>query len=249
VSGHGPQRWVAYLASASRETRRGEIRRFLALLEEYTPWVEHAGGCRAYLELGGARRFFGHPFPLLSRIRTELARSGLAISSGLGANKSLARAAADHSGIGGVFWVLDQGEKEFLGRMRIERWVGETDRGSGMAAGAKNRLIEQMRSLGIESVGDLAAIDPDWAKRAWGERGPVLRRLALGCDPRPVARILPDEGAVAEQLSLFPPDGRNEKLSILRRLVSRLRARYGPSAAGWASDGSVGSDGSDGWRG
>lgn len=225
---HPSRRWVAYLSSARRETRRGEIRRFLAILEDYTPWIEHDGGGNAYLELGGMRRIFGHPFPLLFRIQTKLARGGWAVSAGLGANKFLARAAADHPGTGDVFWILPQGEKEFLGILPVEAWE-------------QRGIAEQMRSLGVERVGDLAAVDPDWVKRAWGERGLVLRQQALGFDPRPVTRLLPSRGGTVEQASLFPPAGAREKMSVLRRLVARLRERYGTPAARWASDGSDGS--------
>ena len=109
-----PSRWVAYVSLARREAGRETIRRFLALLEEYTPWIEHDGGCRAYLELGGMRRIFGHPFALLSRIQSEIARRGLPTTAGLAANKSLSRAAADSAAGGGAFWVFPQGEKEDL---------------------------------------------------------------------------------------------------------------------------------------
>jgi nucleotidyltransferase/DNA polymerase involved in DNA repair len=217
-------RWVAYISSAPGTAGRKTIRRLFAILENYTPWIEHDGGGNAYLELGGMRRIFGHPFSLLFRIQTELARGGWAVSAGLGANKFFARAAADHSGTGGVFWILPQGEREFIDQLRIERWAGKIDR--------KSRVV-QMRSLGVERVGDLAAIDPDWVKRAWGERGLVLRQQALGFDPRPVVRLLPNRGETAEQAHLFPPESAQEKTAVLRRLVSRLRSRYGSAAARW----------------
>ncbi|MCX6350187.1 MAG: hypothetical protein NTV79_11940, partial [Candidatus Aureabacteria bacterium] len=97
----------------------------------------------------------------------------------------------------------------------------------------KNGMIDQMRRLGIERVGDFAAADPAWVKRVWGEWGLVLRQQALGFDPRPVVRLLPGSEGSAFQPGLFPPEGREEKISILRRLVSRLRSRYGPEAARW----------------
>ena len=239
MSERSSQRWIAYLSSVRGGAGDAEIRRFLALLEEYTPWIEHDGGCRAYLELGGMRRIFGHPFALLSRIQSEIARRGLPTAAGLGANKSLSRAAADSTAGGGAFWVFPQGEKDFLGLLRVERWT-ET------IASGKTKLALRMRELGIERVSDLAGIDPAWARRAWGEEGLVLRELARGCDPRPVTRRFPVSGETPVQPGLFPPEGADEKLMILRRLVSRLRERYGPRAARWLSDRSVRADGSDG---
>jgi nucleotidyltransferase/DNA polymerase involved in DNA repair len=242
------QRWVAYISGEKKRLEREEILRFLAVLENYTPWIEHRGGCGAYLELGGARRLLGHPFEVLSRLQGELARSGLRTSSGLGANKLFSLAAADIAETGEVFWVLPQGEREFLDRMQVGRWLEmETTRRTRtmddrplLASQAKdldarsktpNGMIEQMRGLGIERVGDLAAVDPAWVKRVWGEWGLALRQQALGFDPRPVVRLLPGSEDNVFQPGLFLPEGKEEKLSILIRVAAFLQKKYGRDAA------------------
>lgn len=212
------KRWVAYVSLPHRNYDPELVPRFLETLEDYTPWVEYRGRYKAYLELGGVRRLWGHPFRVIACIQEELSRSGIPAAFGLGSNKLLARSAAALAGEGEVLWILPRGERDFLKGLAVELWP-ELSRST----------VAQLRLLGIRRVGDLSLVDPFWVRRVWGEYGLLLWQQARGLDPRPVVRRLPFSVAsfLPEEPSLFLPREKEEKLGILKQLVDFLRRKYG----------------------
>lgn len=214
-------RKVVFIHSSLRAAP--DLARFLSLLEDYTPRVEYCRGCSAYLELGGEEGRGEHPLELLADLGRELNRIGIPASLGLGANKFLARAAAELGGGGEILWVLPQGEGDLIQGLSVDRWPG-----------LRRKTTTQLFRLGIRRVGDLAEIDPFWVKRAWGKRGLALREQARGFDPRPVIRRIPetDLSALLPPPRLFPPQTKDEKLRVLQQLSAFIRRRHGPKAVG-----------------
>lgn len=200
-----------------------DLKRFLELLEDYTPRVEYRSGCSAYLELPGEWGREGHPLETLARLGRELSALGIPAALGLGSNKLTARAAAELAEGGEALWLLPQGEGDLLQGLPVERWPG-----------LRPKTVTRLFRLGIRRVGDLGAIDPFWVKRAWGKPGLALREQARGFDPRPVIRRIPatDLSALLPPPRLFPPGTKSEKLTVLRQLSRFLRRRHGPRAAG-----------------
>ena len=216
------QRWVVYVSSARSAAAAGARRDFFSVLEQYTPWIEDEGGCEAYLELGGVRRLWGHPFRAISRIQEELFRKGIPAAFGLGSNKILARSASVLAGEGEVLWILPGGGRDFLEALALE-----------LLPEAERSLLLRLRSLGIRRAGDLSLLDPFWIRRVGGDSALLLRQRARGLDPRPVIRKLPAPAGSTLPLRpfLFPPEGRKEKLDILTRLAAFFRRKYGGKAA------------------
>lgn len=214
------QRWIVYISSPRRSTDR--LDKFLDILEKYTPWVEYRRGCSAYLEFGEGREDDEHPLVLIGRLRADLAKLDIPVSFGLGSTRFLARAAAEFTDPGEIFWILPQGEKDLIEGLAVELWPG-----------IYPKTVSQLLRLGIRRVGDLAGIDTFWVRRVWGDRGLVMREQARGFDPRPVTRRIPrtDAEPLLPQPRLFPPRGKSEKLAAISRVAAYLRHRYGRTAA------------------
>jgi DNA polymerase IV len=120
---------------------------------------------------------------LRRRIRDE---TGLVASVGAGSGKQIAKIASGLAKPDGVRVVRRAEEQSLLGGLPVRRlW------GIGPVA------EEKLNRLGIETVGQLAALtDAEVANLLGATVGPALHRLARGIDDRPVA-----ERAEAKQIS------------------------------------------------
>ena len=120
---------------------------------------------------------------LRRRVRDE---TGLVASVGAGSGKQIAKIASGLAKPDGVRVVDRAEEKPLLGSLAVRRlW------GIGPVA------EEKLHRLGIETIGELAALtDAEVASILGATIGPALHRLARGIDDRPVA-----ERAEAKQIS------------------------------------------------
>ncbi|MGD1241813.1 DNA polymerase IV [Mycobacterium seoulense] len=120
---------------------------------------------------------------LRRRVRDE---TGLIASVGAGSGKQIAKIASGLAKPDGVRVVGRAEERSLLGGLPVRRlW------GIGPVA------EEKLNRLGIETIGELAALtDAEAANILGATIGPALHRLALGIDDRPVA-----ERAEAKQIS------------------------------------------------
>lgn len=115
-----------------------------------------------------------------------LERTGLVASVGAGSGKQLAKIASDMAKPNGVRVISPAEQRGFLAALPVRRlW--------GIGPVAESRL----RTLGIETVGALAALgENEVSSILGGAMGIALLRLARGIDDRPVA-----ERAEAKQIS------------------------------------------------
>ncbi|MFB7724255.1 DNA polymerase IV [Nocardia sp. NPDC056100] len=113
-------------------------------------------------------------------------RTGLVASVGAGSGKQLAKIASDMAKPDGVRVISPGEQQRFLAALPVRRlW--------GIGPVAESRL----RTLGIETVGALAALpETEASSILGGAMGIALHRLARGIDDRPVA-----ERAEAKQIS------------------------------------------------
>ncbi len=159
----------------------------MAILRDVTPLVEPLSLDEAFLDVRGALHGEDRAPEIAAEIRDRvLAEQGLTCSVGVATNKFLAKLATERakpkaSPSGpifgtGVHAVPVGGELEFLHPMQVrELW------GVGPATGRK------LSSLGIETVGDLAAQPRRWIEASIGKAaGAHLHALANGRDDRPV---------------------------------------------------------------
>ncbi|GAB3611708.1 DNA polymerase IV [Humibacter ginsengisoli] len=202
-----PPRMDAYSA-ASKDV--------FAIFRDTTPLVEGLSIDEAFLEVGGLRRIAGTPEQIAVRLR-ERVRSevGLAISVGVARTKFLAKVASAVSKPDGLLVVQPDREEEFLLPLPVERLWG---------VGAVT--AEKLHRLGVHTVGQLAELEEDTARRALGKAvGAHVHALARLRDPRPVDTTR-HRGSIGSQRALGTRPRTAEELGlILTQIVDRLARR------------------------
>jgi DNA polymerase-4 len=140
----------------------------------YTPLVEPLSLDEAYLDVTGSLRLFGGVRKIVDGLRGEVRRElNLAVSVGGGPGKLVAKIASARAKPDGSLLVEDA--ESFLNPLRVsEIW--------GVGPATETRL----HSLGIATIGQLAAYDSARLERELGSWGPALQALARGDDIRTV---------------------------------------------------------------
>ena len=181
------------------------------VVRELSPAVEVLGLDEGYLELpdddaaGAAdavRRAVGE------RVR-------LSCSLGVATCKVVAKVASDRDKPGGVTVVPPGGEAAFLAPLPLRALPG-----------VGPRTDQRLRAAGLETIGDLAALDDD-ALAAFGTGRHVhdLHRRARGVDPRPVVPIPAERISISSERTFAQDVGSGEELErIGRALVERVAA-------------------------
>jgi DNA polymerase-4 len=153
-----------------------------AIFERYTPLVEPLSLDEAFLDVTGSRTLFGTPAAIASRIRADVARElRLPCSAGIAAVKFVAKIASDLAKPNGQREVSPEETRAFLAPLPLSRlW------------GVGPKLEATLRSLGLRTVGDVAAADPRLLVEKLGDTGCHLAALARGEDDR---TVVPDRQA------------------------------------------------------
>ena len=157
------------------------------IFETFTPLVEQISVDEAFMDVTGARSLIGDAHEVARQLRSRiLDETELPCSVGIAANKFIAKMASEHakprataSGVEpgyGIFEVSPGNEIDFLHPLPVQLLWG---------VGPKTR--ERLTTIGIHTVGDLAAIDVDSLCRAVGDaHGRHLHALSHGIDDRAV---------------------------------------------------------------
>ncbi len=151
-------------------------RRVMALLAEYTPLLEQVSVDEAFLDVTGSRALFGPPEEIGSAIRRRVRDEiGLPCSLGIASNKLVAKIASDSDKPQGLVVVLPGNEASFLARFSVDKlW------------GVGPKTAEKLRSQGVRTIADLAAIPADVLRSRFGRMGEYLHLRANGVDDGPV---------------------------------------------------------------
>jgi DNA polymerase-4 len=167
-----PPRFAAY--SEASET-------LFAILGSVTPLVEPLSLDEAFLDVAASRALFGDAATIATRLRDRIARElDLPASAGVATVKFVAKIASDVAKPNGLRVVPGAETQAFLGPLPVGRlW------------GVGRKTEEVLRRLGLHTIGELGARDPEWLeRRVPGSRG--LWELAQGIDPR---AVVPDRAA------------------------------------------------------
>ncbi|WP_235831429.1 DNA polymerase IV [Gordonia zhaorongruii] len=162
--------------------------RVFTIVREFVPVIETLSFDEAFgepEELAGASAIDAREYA--HRMRRAIREgTGLPASVGFGSGKQIAKIASGLAKPDGARVIEPARELEFLQELPVRKlW------GIGPVSG------DRLARLGIETIGDLAAMsDPEVASVLGATVGPALHRLAQGIDHRPVA-----ERASAKQIS------------------------------------------------
>ena len=157
-------------------------RKFMAILNDFSPSIEPRGMDEAYLDVTGFESIHGSIRQMASkikrRVRDEL---GLCASIGIASCKVVAKVASDSSKPDGLIEVPRGGERDFLAPLPVEKLPG---------VGKQSARV--LRSLGVNTIGDLSLTPAHTLRSRLGSAGEMLHRLANGIDE---SQVLPPGNA------------------------------------------------------
>jgi DNA polymerase IV len=219
-----PPRMAAY---------EGASEQIFAILGSVTPLVEPLSLDEAFLDVTGARSLLGTGREIAARIRADVrAELGLGCSVGVAPNKFLAKLAsvdakpvATERGIDpgpGIVEIRAGEERAYLDPLPVQRlW------GVGPAT------LEKLHRLGVERVGDLAAVDGRVLATALGRhQASHLAALARGEDDRPVEPDRAVKSISAEETFAANVHTTDDLRRHLVRLADGVAARLRESGLG-----------------
>ncbi|MHB9286253.1 DNA polymerase IV [Halobacteriales archaeon Cl-PHB] len=172
----------------------------------------------AYLDVSESLSWEDDPQEFAADLRTDVeAEVGVTASVGVAPNMSAAKVASDHDKPDGLV-VVEPGEvRSFFAPLDVEE-----------VHGIGPVTASELREMGIETAGDLAAADPDVIEDHFGERGLEIHRFARGEDDRPVEPVgkpksLSRESAYAEPTKEM--DRKRERVKALATSVAERASR------------------------
>jgi len=149
---------------------------FMAILANFSPFVEPLGIDEAFLDATGFESLHGSIRQLAQKIRRSIREElGITASIGVAGCKTAAKIASRRAKPNGLL-IVSEG--------RVARFLAPLEIGSMPGIGPKTESV--LRNMGITTLGKLASTPPERLKPKLGSYGPVLVRFASGIDDRPV---------------------------------------------------------------
>jgi DNA polymerase-4 len=210
AAAHAPD---AVLLPTDFDQYRRYSKLFKAAVAEIAPHVEDRGIDEIYIDLTDVP---GETRQLVDRIKARvLAATGLTCSVGVAPNKLLAKLASELDKPDGVT-ILAASD------VPLRIWPLPAGRINGIGPKASQRLA----ALGIHSIGELAAADPQTLVEAFGRSyGPWLHAAAHGRDERPVVTFSEPKSISREttfEHDLHPRRDRAQLSEIFSALCTRV---------------------------
>ena len=187
----------AIFIEGSLDNYRNFSRKFMAILNNFCPFIEPGGLDEAYLDVTGFESLHGSirqmAIAIKQRVKTELS---LPSSIGIASCKIVAKVASDYSKPDGLVEVPDGGEREFLAPLAVEKLPG---------VGKQTAKI--LKSLGVHTIGDLSHMPSHALEQRFGVTGETLHQHANGIDDSQV--LPPGETKSISRETTFEADTRD----------------------------------------
>lgn len=146
--------------------------RVAAILAKFSPIVEMVSIDEAYVDLGGTERLHGPPLAAADKLlRTITETTTLPCSGGLATTRLAAKVASEQAKPRGLVWVVPGQEQRFLAPLPVRQ-----------IPGIGEMTERALRALGIEIVGQIAAVPQKRLELIFGQWGTALYRKARGGD-------------------------------------------------------------------
>lgn len=204
----------AVWARGSFDRYREMSRQVCEILAAASPRVQQVSIDEAYLDATPTAHRPTHPVELAHTIQERVDALGLSCSIGVAASKTVAKIASDHDKPHGITVVLPGAEAAFLAPLP-----------ASVIPGVGGVTAERLRGVGIKTIGDLAALDPETAHQLLGSFGPDLVLRARGVDDRPVGEDRGVKSVSSEHTFATDVRQRVEVERELRSLVQKVAVR------------------------
>jgi len=176
-------------------------------VREVVPTVERTGMDEGYLDVGEVAADFGRARAVAEAVQAAVrGATSLTCSLGVSSFKVVSKIASDRRKPGGLTVVPEGREAWFLAPFEVRRLPG-----------VGPRAEERLRRAGVQTIGDLAALEDEGLRLLLpGKLGPLLRDRARGIDSRPLELSTETVSVSAEET--FPRD-----VAEVERLHAELR--------------------------
>jgi DNA polymerase-4 len=191
---------------------RQASRKFIAILADFSPFLEPVGLDEAYLDVTGFESLHGSIPKMASNIKQRVKDDlGLSASVGIASSKVVAKIASELAKPDGLLEVATGEEHSFLKPLPVSKLPG---------IGKKTE--PKFRGLGIDTIGKLSLTPLGTLKSHFGAFGEVLHRLSNGIDDRKVEP--PREAKSISRETTFAEDTREQPFleATLRYLTERV---------------------------
>jgi len=180
------------------------------VLNSFSPLVEMASIDEAYLDMTGTEKLHGPPLHAAHNLHNRMkAETQLNCSIGIGISRLVAKVSSAKAKPNGVLWVVPGQEAKFLAPLDVRDIPGV------------GKVMEQnLRLLGINTVGDLARFQVTPLEKHFGKWGLALAGKARGEDAG--GWFDTDVGADTDPKSISHEHTYNEDTANLEQLESTL---------------------------
>jgi DNA polymerase-4 len=188
--------------------------KFMAILADFSPYLEPMGLDEAYLDATGFESLHGSAKQMALKIKQRVKKElGINASIGIASGKVVAKVASEMSKPDGLLEVGEGEEAAFLAPLPI-----------GRLPGIGGKTEPKLKSLGIDTIGKLSTLPPEALKSHFGASGEILQRFARGIDDREVEP--PAEARSTSRETTFAKDIKDPARleSTLRYLGERVGA-------------------------
>ncbi|HEV2117036.1 MAG TPA: DNA polymerase IV [Terriglobales bacterium] len=142
------------------------------VLQDFSPQIEMVSIDEAYLDMSGTERLHGPPLRAAHALHSAIhAQTGLNCSVGIASSRLVAKVSSDQAKPNGVLWVLSGHEATFLAPLAVRK-----------IPGVGKVTEENLKALGINTVGDLAGFDESFLTERFGKWGLAMAGKAQGLD-------------------------------------------------------------------
>ena len=204
----------AIFIGGSYSKYREASKKFMAILSDFSPFIEPGGLDEAFLDVTGFESLHDSIFQMASTIKNRITKElGLVASVGIASCKIVAKVASDESKPDGLLEIPFGQEAAFLEPMPIRKLPG---------IGPKTEIT--LKSMGISTLGKLASTPEEVLKSRFGVYGAMLQRHARGLDKRTVSER-GEAGSISREVT-FSRDTKNKTFlsAELRYLCEKVGA-------------------------
>ncbi len=166
-------------------------KRVNAIYARYTDMIEPFGIDESWLDVTASRKLFGSGEEIAERIRKEVkAEIGITVSIGVSFNKVFAKLGSDYKKPDAITVISRENFRQIVFPLPASDllFVGK-------------RTAEQLSSMGIKTVGNLASVSPETLTRRFGKMGEMLYKYANGLDDSPVCSEREDAKSVGSGMT------------------------------------------------
>lgn len=191
-------------------------RQLMDFLRDITPDLEQVSVDECFLEFTGIAHRYPSCTQAAEQIRDQIfERFAFTVNIGISSNKLLAKMASDFEKPGKVHTLFPREIQEKMWPLPVEELY---------MAGRSS--VQTLHKLGIKTIGDLAATDPDLLFSHLKSHGKMLHDYANGIDDTPVLSSPAKAKGIGNSTTLTKDAAtKEEAFRVLRRLAESVGAR------------------------